>query len=266
MRNRIIYIESNYLKGACIEQEVCTINLIVQMKNYTEDKRVELTIYQIDGVPFYLEKNVVKQDVLHGNKVKHYYFDITLDFKRGSGNIYASVQKRILDEPMQQPDWRGLYHFPMTNDESLKYRIYGKKIEITEKDTQKCGNGCYVLISIISNMNYFDSYDDETVPYRISITPRIMKNNTTIPSPKVKIDVNEFVLGDIKNDPSENRKYDYYTVTLPNDGEFILIDWQADSPSLIINVGEERPNKTNADFMLPQIGHDFVYELKENKI
>ena len=77
----------------------------------------------------------------------------------------------------------------------------------------------------------------------------IMKNNTTIPSPKVKIDVNEFVLGDIKNDPSENRKYDYYTVTLPNDGEFILIDWQADSPSLIINVGEERPNKTNADFI-----------------
>lgn len=34
-------------------------------KNLT--KTLELTMYQIDKTPFYLEKNAVKQDVLHGN-------------------------------------------------------------------------------------------------------------------------------------------------------------------------------------------------------
>ena len=273
-RNRIIYIDSNYLKGACIKQEVCTVNLIIQMKDSTEDKRVELTMYQIDEVPFYLEKNIVKQDVLNGNKVKHYYFeiakeeygDITLDFKRGSGNIYASIEERTRAEPMNQPDWRGIYHFPMTNDESLKYKTYGKKIVIEENDTKKCKNGCYVLISIASNSKYYGLYDDETATYRISINPRIMKTDPSVPSPKVKIDVNEFVIGDIVYGLPENRKYDYYTLTLPYESDFVVIDWQADAPLLLINVGDARPTTKQAHFEFPPIGSDFVYKLNRTKI
>ena len=275
-RNTQFFIASNYLKGACTDQEVCPINIIVEMKELTEDLRVELIMHQIDGAPFYLEKNVVKQDIVQGNKVKHYYFDIakeeygdiTLDFKRGSGNIYASVEPRIMTQPMNQSDWRGLYHFPMTNDESLKYKTYGKKIEITAKDTEKCSEGCYVLISIISNVNYYDSYDDETIPFRITINPRIMKTDTTVPSPLVKIDVNEFIIGDIVYGLPDNRKYDYYKITLPYDSENVLIDWQADSPLLIINVGDKRPTtaKDDAHFEFPAIGNDFVYKLNKTDI
>ena len=275
-RNTQFFVQSNYLVGACPEQEVCPINIFVEMKESNKDLRVELIMHQIDGAPFYLEKNVVKQDILQGNKVKHYYFDIakeeygdiTLDFKRGSGNIYACVEPRKMTEPMIQPDWRGMYHFPMTNDESLKYKTYGKKIEITAKDTEKCSDGCYVLISIISNVNYYDSYENENIPFRISINPRIMKTDTTVPSPLVKIDVNEFIIGDIVYGLPDNRKYDYYIITLPYDSDYVLIDWQADSPLLLINIGDKRPTnaKDDANFLFSSIGHDFVYKLNKTDI
>ena len=273
-RNSQLYIRESDFKGRCDELEVCTVLVSVEMGNSELERRVELTMYQIDSTPFYLEKNVVKQDVLHGNTVKHYYFeivdeeygDITLDFKRGSGFIYADVQKRELLTPMDNPDWRGLYRFPKFVNESLKFRTYGKKIDITKNDTKDCQDGCYVLISIVSNDNYYGDYIEDTVPFRISINPRIMKTDNNIASPKVKIDVNEFVVGDIVFGRADNRKYDYYTVTLPYESEYVLIDWQADSPSLIINVGTNRPTMNDSHFSFPPTDNDCVHRMNKTTI
>ena len=273
-RSGQLYIKKEDFESKCEELEVCPVLVTVKMRNSTRIRRVELTMYQMDSTPLYIEKNVIKRDVVHGDRVKHYYFqisneeygDITLDFKRGSGNIYASIEERTKTEPMNQPDWRGIYHFPMTNDESLKYRTYGKKILIEDKDTKKCQNGCYVLITIVSNSKYFGDYDDETATYRISINPRIMKTDPTVPSPKVKMSVNDFVIGDIVYGLPENRKYDYYTLTLPYTSDYVEIDWQADAPLLLINVGDERPTKNKAHFEFPPIGSDFLYVLNKTKI
>ena len=273
-RNSQIYIGKDVFGNYCEEQEVCTVLVTVVMVKSERDRRVELTMYQIDSAPLYLEKNVAKQDIIHGNKVKHYYFeigkgdygDITLNFKRGSGNIYACVVKRVLDTPMENPDWRGLYHFPMTIEESLEFKTYGKKIMISDTDTNKCDQGCYVLISVVSNSMYYGNYDDETAPFRISITPRIIKTDVTVSNPKVKIDVNEYVIGDIINSNNKNRTYDYYTVTCPFESDYIIIDWQANAPLFLINYGEERPTKGNAHIQFPPLGIDFVYKISRQDL
>ena len=239
-----------------------------------ETRKVELTMYQIDSTPHYLEKNSIKQDVLHGNNPKHFYFeisyeeygDITLDFKRGSGFIYASVQNKSLEKPMDNPDWRGLYHFPSNENESLPFNTYGKKIIISENETKYCKEGCYVLITIVSNMNYFGDYIEDIIPIRISINPRIIKIDRAFDMPKVRMEVNEFVFGEVIYGLPDNRKYDYYTVTLPYESEYILIDWQADSPYLIINVGQDRPKKGNSHFDFPPKGYDFVYKIYKKDI
>ena len=275
-RNGQLFVQKEDFAKHCEELEVCTVLVTVKMRDSEKDRRVELTMYQIDATPLYLEKNVVKQDIIHGDKPKHYYFeitneeygDITLDFKRGSGNIYASVEPRKMEEPMNLADWRGLYHFPTTNQESLKFKTYGKKILISSEDTKKCTEGCYVLITVISNAKYYGDYDDETVPFRISLNPRVMKVDTKVLPPKVKIDVNEFVIGDLVYGLAENRVYDYYTVTLPFESDYVLIDWQADSPLLLVNVGDQRPTKEayGAHFRFLPIGHDFVYKLNKTDI
>ena len=47
--------------------------------------------------------------------------------------IYATIENRIMNKAMANPDWRGLYHFPTKIDGTLKYNYFGKKILITEK-------------------------------------------------------------------------------------------------------------------------------------
>ena len=132
-RDGNIYIKPNEFLGKCEDQEVCTVIAFIEMVDKEKDKLLEFSMYQIDGNPIYLEKNVIKKDIINGNKVKHYYFDIddaeygdiTLDFKRGSGKIYASIQeKEGRRRRYNTTDWRGMFKFPTSNDESLKYATY----------------------------------------------------------------------------------------------------------------------------------------------
>ena len=156
-----------------------------------------------------------------------------------------------------------MFKFPSTNDESLKYATYNKKIIISKESTAKCKEGCYVLISVISNIFYDEGFVDDFTPYRISINPRIIFYNgdKRVPNPKVKIDINEFIIGDINLEFNPNIKYDYYEVTFPQDSDYIFIDWQADSPSFILNYGKRAPelsDYTSIHYNSSKIG-DYVY-------
>ena len=274
-RNTQLYINETEFGDICEFQEVCSVNVNVQLLHVEKNKTLELTIYQIDNNPFYLEKNVMKLDVLHGNRYKYYYFDIgngeygdiTLDFKRGSGNIYATVVPRNLETPMNEPEWRGKYRFPNKNEESLKYDTYIKKIIITEEDTKNCTNGCYVLISIVSNIDRDGEFEDVYSPYRIGIIPRIINTNDKyLGNPKVLINVNEFIIGNIKFTSSEDIKIDYYSVILQYESEYVYFDWQADSPYLLINVGSIRPTEEDHDFKFGYLHHDYVYKITKKEI
>ena len=278
-RNSQIIFKEKDLEAKCNiggnEFEVCTVDVKIQMRNITKDITMEFMIYQVDNNPFYLEKNVVTDDVVNGNNLKHYYFDIsdqeygdiTLDFKRGSGFIYVSVEPQNLKPPMKNPDWRGIYHFPANIEESLKYVTYGKKIIISKVNTTKCSNGCYVLITIESNVRYYGTMVDPDTLFRISLNPRIMKIGENIPIPKVRINLNDFIIGDISKD-DKKREYDYYSIILPYNSEIVFFDWQADGPSLLINVGKEKdlPTKGKADIEYNYLGSDSVYQISREEI
>ena len=282
-RDGNIYIYPYEFLGQCEDLEVCTVIVCIEMNQSNEgEKLMEFSMYQNGGNPIYLEKNVIKKDIILGNKVKHYYFDIdseefgdiTLDFKRGSGNIYASVQeknpRRPINNTVNYTDWRGKFVFPMTNDDSLKYATYNKKIIIDKESTKKCREGCFVLISVVCNLFSDDSYEDDITPYRISLNPRIISSNGDMAAanPKVKIDINEFVIGDINFELANDIKYDYYEVTLPYDSDFVYIDWQADSPSFLINVGKKRPVLNESEtihFSSKPLG-DTVYQFAKEDI
>ena len=272
-KNGQLYLKEEDFKNICIDSETCKVKVKVQIQDASREGTIELTMYQIDEVPFKLVKNEIKNDILIGNKFKYYYLeiskeeygDITLDFKRGSGNIYASIVPKKKDRPVNDVKYIYEYKFPKNTDESLQYLAYGKKILISNDDTKYCPNdGCYVLISIKSNLRYYGIYDDEDTPFRISITPRIFLNDEDIPIPTVKIHLNEFIIGDINK--IEKLKYDYYSISLPYDSEYVIIDWQADSPNLIINVGAIRPTIKKCHFIFPPIGHDSVIQLKKDDI
>jgi hypothetical protein len=119
-------------------------------------------------------------------------------------------------------------------------------------DTEHCDNGCYVLINIISANDIDPTMVGErnlTIPYRFTITPKIIPNSMTLDkSPPVQILMNEFVIGNIQAE--QKTLYEFYQVFLPFESDYVEIDWQADKPSMFINVGIIKPTVEKADFRI----------------
>jgi len=53
-RNSQIYVKPSDFKAHCVEEEVCTVIAHVQMQLSDRERKVELTMYQMDGLPLYL--------------------------------------------------------------------------------------------------------------------------------------------------------------------------------------------------------------------
>ena len=282
-RNRQLLVYSSELNQICKNPGVCTINIYIDLLNNEENKRFEITMYQVNGAPIYLSKNVVKQDILIGSLRKHYYLDIgfnetgdiNIDYIRGSGYIYATIVGKTSSDKMQNPDWRGIYQFPKDKKKTLSYETYLKKIPIIEAHTQKCSDGCYILITVESSLyNETQPFNekDEFTPYRITITPRVYPKDvqkdfiSEYLIPRVRMSINHFVLGNVFK--TEDKILTYYQVQLPYDSDYVIFDWQADKPHLYINVGDERPsiNSGSYDFSINSVGHDTVYKLSKNQI
>ena len=275
IKNSQLYLYDEDFKNYCPDkEEICSIIIECQMKNSTKEKNVEITVYQLDNLPFYLQKNMIKEDVIHGSFAKHYYFDIsngeygyiTLDFKRGNGLIYATIQPRNFNVSINQNDWRGYYKFPNSIKESLTYATYGKTILIKENDTDKCSKGCYVLITIISNFELPSSIDIDKVAFKITINPRIFTEDKYIYNSKILIFVNEFIIGDLAFISEEKKLYDYYSVKLPYESESVIFDCQANGLYFIINIGPENPTIQKADFIFPPSCEDAIHKITRKQI
>ena len=279
-RNQQIFIYSNELKNRCEKDEVCTVNIFIRLNdtNSTKVKRIETTISQVEGAPIYLSKNALRQDFLIGDKRKYFYLDIgsgesgdiTVNYKRSSGNIYAKIVKRDELAQADNADWRGIYNFPKTMENTLRYETYLKKIIIQPENTIDCDQGCYVLITVQSSnlrdVNYTDE-KDALIPYRMTITPRIIKSGFQNYNelPPVVIPLNEYIIGNIEA-LNEGNLYYFYYVMLPFESEYLMIDWQADSPSLLVNCGPEKPSIENNDFNFNKTHHDTVFTIKKTDL
>ena len=256
-RNNQYFVYTDTLKEYCPVDEVCNLNVRIQLLNEKNDKKLETTIYQVRGAPIYLPKNIMKREILIGDNNKFYYIDIgkeeygdiSIDFKRGNGKVFAKIVNRTVDKTISNSDWRGFYTFPQALEESLYYDTYLKKVMILETDTEHCDNGCYVLINIVSSNDIDPTIEGErnlTIPYRFTITPKIVPKSVT---PPVQILLNEFVIGNIQAE--KGAIYDFYQIFLSYESDYVEIDWQADKPSLYINVGTEKPSlSTNPDFKI----------------
>ena len=55
----------------------------------------------------------------------------------------------------------------------------------------------------------------------------------------------------------------YYIIELPFESEYLNIDWQADSPALLINCGPEKPTIVKSDFVFNSSQYDKVLSLKK---
>ena len=69
--------------------------------------------------------------------------------------------------------------------------------------------------------------------------------------------MNEFIVGNIEVSTEENLYY-YYDTVLPFESEYLMIDWQADAPILLMNVGPENPSIEKNVYKFNCTDHDHV--------
>ena len=261
----------------CEEDKVCSFILDIEMfeKIVPTNPMIEVTFREVLNIPTYLQKGMAKLDYVFGDKLYYLYTDvgrndvgeITLNFLREFGNLWARIVKKDLKTPETKANWRKVYRLPGPDGgSSLDFDGYTRKLRITTKDTEDCINGCYLLLTI--QINDVGEYVPDFVFYYFSILVKITSNKKTYNDiPKVVIQVDEYIIGSLDVTEMDDRLIsEFYEVWLPHDSDQVEIDWQSQLASLYINVGGVRPITTRADFSLNLTGTDGVIVLTKEEI
>ena len=266
----------------CIDKQVCSLSLDVELieKIVPTDPMIEVTFREVKNPPSYLPKNNAKIDYVCGDKLYYLYteigrFDvaeITLNFLREFGAIYARVVKKELQSPEQGANWRQ-YRMPgpdWDDDEELPFNNYTKKLTIPSEKTEQCGNGCYLLMAI--KINEVGSYVEDSIFYSFSILTKITPEQRYYKDmPKVVIQVDEYIVGSLDvTEMDENHILEFYEVWLPHDSDTVEIDWQSSLADLYVTIGDPkrdlRPDKDTYDFVLHPPGRHSIQSIYKNPI
>ena len=274
-QSNIEFIENTTISEKCNkDNKLCSIIFVLKIKDRIKNyvPIIEVTIRQIDNIPYYISKGALRQDFVSANSWLNLYTTVgkneegyvNVDFARGSGLIYAKILP-INGKGDYYPDWRQ-YKFPREKEGTLKYDFYNKKLLFKKEDTNSCSDGCYLLISLRSSAtgNFEQQFRFHQFSITVSTTSaQELKKN----GPIIEIKPEEYVIGSLSNIEKINSKdmYEFYKLNIPYNAEIIEFDWQSDSATLLINVGDERPNLYSY-LIKKESRSDTVFEISRDEI
>ena len=274
--DNLIYLSSDEWNDICKDNSrACYIRVDItfEEKKKYDKPLLELSIKSI-GSNFvdYIPKNRLKLDYVQTNYSQYYYSEIgvnengfiTINFLRGSGKIFARTVDKNLVEPEKDANWKGKYRLPKEND-ILNMDPYTKQMKFSTSDSE-CENGCYLLIKVVSDVISDRIELGRVRNYPFSIIINSYYNTLSFMKiPAISIPLDEFIIGSI-NPSSSNRLSQYYSVTLNDDADSVIIDWQSKGSGLYINVGNEKPLVEKYDFLRYSNDKDTIFRITKNEI
>ena len=128
---------------------------------------VEVSLTTGRGTPIMLPKGVLIRGGFNDNTTTYYYLEIAkeeegeivLDFKRGSGIMFAKMVSK--DDVVVGPKaWREKLILPTENDhdKELEYNYATQKIKYKKSYTEKCGGICFIIVGVTSKFK-FEGYE-----------------------------------------------------------------------------------------------------------
>ncbi len=271
------FLYSEEFQLNCKDEQICSLSLDVEVEKeiVKTNPMIEITFREIKNVPTYLQKGNAKLDYVCGDKLYYLYTDlgrndfgeITLNFLREFGQLWAKVVKKDLQTPEPEANWRKYYRMPGPDwEDSLPFDSYTKKLKITSKDTESCINGCYLLMTI--KINEIGGYVSDSIFYPFSILVKVTPPNKAYTEiPKLVIQVDEYIVGTLDVTEMDERYIsEFYEIWLPHDSDTVEFDWQSSLAGLYISIGGTRPTTKNADFVLTPPGRASLISLEKNQI
>ena len=272
--NMLILPSSEWSLTACRDKtRVCYITLDITLNKAREDNQNPVLEFSIKSMEThsvdYIPKDQLKIDYVKNNEPQHYYTEvgtnevgfITANFLRGSGQVLARIVKAQRDSPEDSAIWRGQYRIP--NDKDLKIEPFTKQLNYHTFDY--CENGCYLLLSVFSDVKGYDFDIDRYYSYSL-IVHSSPNNRNYNDVPIIKIPVDEYIIGKVDPSSQNNRMFIFYSVWLNYDADQVIIDFQSDAAGIFINVGQTRPTTESAMFKFWPNGYDTIYSIEKEKI
>ena len=274
------YLYGAEIRSYCKNKDaLCVFTLEVEyfekIIESTKNPMIEITFREVLNVPTYLQKGSAKVDYVCGDRFYYLYTDIekneeaeiTLNFWREFGNLWAKVVKKDLKVAEKEANWREVYRMPGPEwEDTLPYDPYTKKLKVSTDDTKICVNGCYLLITI--KINDIGAYIPDHYFYYFTVLAKITPSQKAYTDlPKVVMQVDEYIIGSLDTTELDDRFCsDFYEIWLPHDADTVEFDWQSTLANLYINVGGTRPTPKNPDFILATPGHHSVLTLTKAQI
>ena len=222
----------SYSSTLFLTNEIKNIDeLIISIKHNDKYKITNSSLLKFELVsnysqPKFLEKNFLNKEFITSN-VKYRYFytevnkgqggEIMLHDKRGSGILIGSIIKKDSSEALiknfkKYPDINALnnkYNY-------LNYDRHLHKLSFNFSETEKCEEGCYILISYYHEIN--DKMDNE-VGFEFSLLLRIW-DDENFRAQTINIPYNEYIMGCFEE---TSVKEHYYSIYLSNQTDIISI-------------------------------------------
>ena len=270
--NDLIYIHHHQWENTTFEDVLPIIIKINISKTFVEvEPKLEISVKTVqDNTPSYIKKNEAQIDFLLGNNTQYYYTDLgkgeegnaIVNYHRGSGRLFGKIVKKNMDKPEEGANWREMYKFPETVEESLEFNGYVKKIMIRKEETDKCDDGCYLLLTLRSSIIPEKYFDFREHPFNIKIyTTTPVSGKDTIPI--ITIPLNEYIIGNI-NINEDKSISEFYSTYFTHDSDSILIDFQSTVVNFAIKVGSNnKPSLTDNDFNFSSFGDDTIFEISK---
>ena len=269
-----IYIKHEEWAKECNKNTICYIQLditLVKIKgNENEEPALEFSIKSISSsFVTYIPKNIMKMDYILNSQPQYYYTElgtnengfIILNFLRGSGKVYGKIVNKNITE--QNPNWRDKYRLPDEED-LIVMDPFTQKADLETYDYD-CDNGCYLLLTVKSDVETIDIQINRNYPYSIIVHSSPF-SSSYFDIPPISIPLNEYVIGTVDVMEPFNRMFQFYSVWLNSDSQEVIIDFQTEAGGMFINVGNERPTVDNSHFKIFPKGKDIIHSIPRSEI
>ena len=244
-----ILIDSNFIP----ESSSC-INIHVEKIEKEKDAVMIIKVIGDYSTPIYFQKNILHLGFIPANVPYQYYYmeifngeegEIMLNNKRYNGILISKlIPKGELDEYYifdnskfyPKKDER---RYSLLYEDYPEYNEYSKKMTFNFSQTNRCINGCYLLIT------YYSIYLDNKVNERkligteFTLLSRIMDEENSYKSQIVNIPLNEYIFGLFQ---SSSFNIHYYSLYIPENTEELIFEMNSIDIILYIYEGVKRFN------------------------
>ena len=216
---------------------------------------VEVILSTGRNTPQILPKGVFRRCGFNDNSTNYYFIplaendegEVILDFRRGTGIMFAEFYKGELKKLNDKKAWRGKIILPTEEkkeekknlNNSLEYNLATQKIYYKSSLTKNC-NSCILIVGVTNKITSKSKDSIFTSEYNIIV--KDSKNKGSFDDNAINVPINEFIIGSIEMKKQYN---DSYIVDILDNYKGLEIEFKSETTILYLSFNNNNPNNEN---------------------